>query len=103
MGMAPCAELGPKHGLFQPAHGSAPDIAGQDKANPTATFLATAMMLDWLAERHGIPQLAEATEMLDRAIERGFFEERLRPMEFGGDQGLKAATAVVIELLDEAR
>ena len=101
MGIAPCAELGPLHGLFQPAHGSAPDIAGQDKANPTATFLATAMMLDWLAERHGIPQLAEAAEMLERAIERGFSEERLRPMEFGGDQGLKAATAVVIKLLGE--
>ena len=58
MGMAPCAELGPEHGLFQPAHGSAPDIAGQDKANPTATFLATAMMLDWLARaaRYSAPR-----------------------------------------------
>lgn len=101
MGMAPCAELGPDHGLFQPAHGSAPDIAGHDKANPTATFLATAMMLDWLADRHGIPQLAEAAALLDRAIERGFIENRLRPMEFGGDQGLKAATAVVVDLLRE--
>jgi 3-isopropylmalate dehydrogenase len=101
MGMAPCAELGPQHGLFQPAHGSAPDIAGQDKANPTATFLATAMMLDWLAERHAIPQLAEAAGMLDRAVERGFSEQKLRPMEFGGDQGLKAASTAVITLLRE--
>jgi len=101
MGMAPCAELGPEHGLFQPAHGSAPDIAGQDKANPTATFLATAMMLDWLAERHGIPHLAVAAGMLERAIDRGFTEKRLRPMEFGGDQGLKAVTAAVIDLLGE--
>ncbi len=38
MGFAPCAELGSEHGLFQPAHGSAPDIAGQGKANPIACF-----------------------------------------------------------------
>jgi 3-isopropylmalate dehydrogenase len=101
MGMAPCAELGPKHGLFQPAHGSAPDIVNQDKANPTATFLATAMMLDWLADRHGIGKLAEAAGMLNRAIERGFTERRLRPLEFGGDQGLKATTIAVIDLLSE--
>jgi hypothetical protein len=42
--------------LFQPAHGSAPDIAGQGKANPCAMFLSAAMMLDWLAQRHGEPR-----------------------------------------------
>lgn len=101
MGMAPCAELGLEHGLFQPAHGSAPDIAGQDKANPTATFLSVAMMLDWLGERHGIEELGIAARVLDRAMERAFSERRLRPMEFGGDQGLKAATAAVVEVLGE--
>jgi 3-isopropylmalate dehydrogenase len=101
MGMAPCAELGLEHGLFQPAHGSAPDIAGQDKANPTATFLSVALMLDWLAERHGLAELTVAAGMLDRAMERAFAERRLRPMEFGGDQGLKAATAAVVEVLGE--
>ncbi len=101
MGMAPCAELGLEHGLFQPAHGSAPDIAGQDKANPTATFLSTALMLDWLAERHGIEELSVAAGLLERSIERAFSERRLRPMEFGGDQGLSAATASVVEVLGE--
>jgi 3-isopropylmalate dehydrogenase len=101
MGMAPCAELGLSHGLFQPAHGSAPDIMGQDKANPTATFLSVALMLDWLAERHESRELAEAARLLDRAMERAFAEKRLRPMEFGGDQGLRAATAAVVEVLDE--
>jgi 3-isopropylmalate dehydrogenase len=101
MGMAPCAELGDKHGLFQPAHGSAPDIMGQDKANPTATLLSAAMMLDWLSETRGVPQLAEAAALLERAVTRGFAERRLRPMEFGGDQGLKAATAAVLQLVEE--
>ena len=46
-----------RHGLFQPCHGSAPDIAGQGKANPTAMFLSAALMLDWLGERHGVGRL----------------------------------------------
>ena len=48
MGMAPSAELGLDHGLFQGAHGSAPDIAGQDVASPLATILSAALMLRWL-------------------------------------------------------
>jgi 3-isopropylmalate dehydrogenase len=101
MGMAPCAELGDQHGLFQPAHGSAPDIAGKDKANPTATFLSAAMMLDWLSLRTGIAQLAEAASLFERAVEIGFESRRLRPMEFGGDQGLKEASLAVSTIVDE--
>jgi 3-isopropylmalate dehydrogenase len=100
MGMAPCAELGAQHALFQPAHGSAPDIAGQDKANPTATFLSAAMMLDWLAVRSGHAGLGEAAALMETAVERAFAEKNLRPMEFGGDQGLNAATAAVSATLD---
>jgi len=44
MGMASCGEIGDSHGLFQPAHGSAPDIAGQDKANPLAAILSGALL-----------------------------------------------------------
>jgi 3-isopropylmalate dehydrogenase len=99
MGLAPCAELGDAHGLFQPAHGSAPDIAGQDKANPTATILCAAMMLDWLGERHSIPVLNEAAQLIEEAVDEAFASRALRPMEFGGDQGLKAATQAVADAL----
>jgi len=99
MGLAPCAELGDAHGLFQPAHGSAPDIADRDKANPTATILCAAMMLDWLGERHGITALCEAAQLIDEAVDEAFAIQALRPMEFGGDQGLKAATQAVVEVL----
>ena len=101
MGMAPCAELGDNHGLFQPAHGSAPDIAGQDKANPTATFLSAAMMLDWLSIRTGIASLGEGAQILEDSVYDAFASNSLRPMEFGGDQGLKAATAAVGAALDK--
>ncbi len=100
MGMAPCAELGDNHGLFQPAHGTAPDIAGQGKANPTATVLSAAMMLDWLGERHGLPKMAEAAALLDAAVEEGFATRALRPMEFGGDQGSADYTKALLGLLD---
>lgn len=48
MGMAPSADIGERHAVFQPSHGSAPDIAGNGIANPVATILSAAMMLDWL-------------------------------------------------------
>ncbi len=99
MGMAPCAEIGDNHGLFQPAHGSAPDIAGQGKANPSATVLCAAMMLDWLGERHGLPRLCEAAGYIESAVEAGFGSGRLRPMEFGGDQGSAEYMRELIDIL----
>src|SRR3546814_11649963 len=59
LGMAPSGDIGAERAVFQPCHGSAPDIAGQGRANPTAAFLSAAMMLDWLAERHGEPKAAD--------------------------------------------
>ncbi|MEM9425455.1 MAG: isocitrate/isopropylmalate family dehydrogenase [Pseudomonadota bacterium] len=100
MGMAACAEIGDKVGLFQPAHGSAPDIMGQDKANPLAAILSGAMMLDYLADKAGETRLADAASEIETAVEAGFSAKALRPMEFGGDMGTKAVTD---ELLDRIR
>lgn len=100
MGMAACGEIGDKHALFQPAHGSAPDITGQDKANPLAAILSGAMMLDYLADRSGNQPLADAALVIEDAVRAGFEANALRPMEFGGDMGTKAVTA---ELLDRIR
>ncbi|WP_158668037.1 isocitrate/isopropylmalate dehydrogenase family protein, partial [Bradyrhizobium guangdongense] len=60
LGMAPSADIGDKHAVFQPCHGTAPDIMGQGKANPTGMILSAAMMLDWLADKHGVESAAEA-------------------------------------------
>ena len=48
MGLAPSADIGDRYAVFQPSHGSAPDIAGRGIANPVATILSAAMMLEWL-------------------------------------------------------
>jgi len=95
MGMAPSGDIGDAHGLFQPCHGSAPDIAGQGKANPTATILSAAMMLDWLAERSGEDALAAAGARIERAVDAVFASGRIRPFEFGGSDGTKTIAAAV--------
>lgn len=103
MGMASCAEIGDEIGLFQPAHGSAPDIMGQDKANPLAAILSGALMLDYLAEKSGIPAYSDAAVLIDDAISDGFAQNRLRPMEFGGDMGTKAVAGEILGLLAETK
>lgn len=84
MGMAPCAELGDTHGLFQPAHGTAPDIAGKGIANPTAMILSAAMMLDWLGSQHSVASCRTAASLLNAAVEKVFTEGRQLPPELGG-------------------
>ena len=101
MGMAACAEIGDEHGLFQPAHGSAPDIMGQDKANPLAAVLSGAMMLAYLAERTGNGAMADASRLIEDSVHRGFAEQRIRPMEFGGDMGTTAVTRELVALIGE--
>lgn len=97
MGMAPSGDIGDAHGLFQPSHGSAPDIVGQGKANPTAMLLSAAMMLEWLGERHGLQACVDAGEVLERAIDRVFARNLVRPFEFGGRDGTAEITAAVVE------
>jgi 3-isopropylmalate dehydrogenase len=97
MGMAPSADIGDHHALFQPAHGTAPDIAGQGIANPTATLLSAAMMLDWLAERHADPALADGARAVEAALARAFAEGVVRPREFGGRSSTADITRAVLE------
>jgi 3-isopropylmalate dehydrogenase len=94
IGMLPSASLGAEGdpGLFEPVHGSAPDIAGQGIANPLAMFLSVAMML-----RHGFDLPAEASAVesaVDRALEQG-----LRTRDLGGDATTAQATQAVLEHL----
>lgn len=55
--------------MAQAAHGSAPDIAGQDRANPIAMILSTAMLFDWLGARHGDHGLGRAASLIHRGVE----------------------------------
>jgi 3-isopropylmalate dehydrogenase len=98
LGIAPSADIGDNHAVFQPCHGTAPDIMGQGKANPTATILSAAMMLDWLADRHEHPPAAEAASRIERAVDKAY-AGGLKPMEYGGKDGTAAIAKAVMTAL----
>jgi len=94
IGMLPSASVGPDDGpgLFEPVHGSAPDIAGTGRANPLAMFGSVAMML-----RYGLGRQEEAAAVesaVDRALADG-----LRTADLGGDATLEDATRAVLSNL----
>ncbi|MBR0694427.1 isocitrate/isopropylmalate dehydrogenase family protein [Bradyrhizobium lablabi] len=98
MGMAPSADIGDRRAVFQPCHGTAPDIMGQGKANPTAMILSVAMMLDWLADKHGLESAAEAGERIARAVDR-VYADGIKPFEFGGRNGTADIAKAVLTAL----
>ncbi len=98
LGMAPSADIGDTHAVFQPCHGTAPDIMGQGKANPTAMILSAAMMLDWLADKHDHPPAAEAAQRIEHAVDAAY-AGGLKPMEFGGGDGTAAIAGAVLKAL----
>jgi len=92
MGMASCAEIGDDHGLFQPAHGSAPDIMGRNIINPTAMLLSAAMMLEHL-------DFGEAAEQLQQAVEGVYAQgETLTPDQGGSASSDEFCDAVMRRL-----
>jgi 3-isopropylmalate dehydrogenase len=100
MGFAPSADIGDEHAVFQPCHGTAPDIFGQGKANPTAMILSGAMMLEWLGEKHGREEATRAGEMIRDAVDRAY-GRGLTPFEIRGTDGTRVVTDAVLAALAE--
>jgi isocitrate dehydrogenase (NAD+) len=92
LGLVPGANLGKDCAIFEAVHGSAPDIAGQDKANPTALIQSAVLMLAYIDE-------AEAAEKVQRALEMVFAEGKTLTSDVGGSAGTKAFTEAVIAAL----
>jgi homoisocitrate dehydrogenase len=92
LGLAPSANVGEKYAVFEPVHGSAPDIAGKGIANPTATFLTAAMLLDHIGER-------ETARRIERAVDKVLAQGELTP-DLGGRATTESLTDAVIEALD---
>jgi 3-isopropylmalate dehydrogenase len=99
MGFAPSADVGDRHALFQPSHGSAPDIAGKGIANPTAMILSTAMMLEWLGERAGSQAAQDAAGEIERAVDSAFAGGHVLTCDVGGRDGTVATAKAVIAAL----
>jgi len=95
MGMAPSADIGESHAVFQPSHGSAPDIAGQGVANPIATILSAALMLEWLPG----DETTRGAHIIRRAVEHVCADSANRTRDLGGTLTTQAMTDRVLEAL----
>jgi 3-isopropylmalate dehydrogenase len=91
MGMAPSADVGDRWAVFQPAHGSAPDIAGQGKANPVGMILSVAMMLEWFGDTDN----AGAAADIRRAVETVLADAGNATPDFGGSLTTRQLTALI--------
>jgi 3-isopropylmalate dehydrogenase len=93
MGMAPSADMGDAHAVFQPSHGTAPDIAGKGIANPIAMILSGAMMFRYLADKKGVERLNEAARLIEDSVSRFLAAGDHLPF----DQGGRATTDEITE------
>jgi 3-isopropylmalate dehydrogenase len=94
MGMAPSADIGDQYAVFQPSHGSAPGIAGKGIANPVATILSAAMMLDWFDR----PETRRGAVMIRQAVETVLADPQNRTPDLGGS----LSTGAVGDLITQA-
>ncbi len=90
IGLCPSGNIGDRHAYFEPIHGSAPDIAGQDKANPISQVLSAALMLEHLGER-------DAADLVRRAVDAALGQNKLVLGRFGQPEGgTKRAAATIV-------
>ena len=92
LGVAPGANFGPGCAMFEAVHGTAPDIAGRDLANPTAMILSAVMMLRYLGE-------TAAARRIEAALSDVLGDRRCVTPDLGGEGGTRSMTAAIVERL----
>ena len=102
LGLAGSVMAGDALCCAQAQHGSAPDIQGQDKANPTSMILSVAMLLQWMSEKRQLAVCAQAAEAIERSIDTVLENPTTRTADLGGTAGTRAFTQAVIDHLHEA-
>jgi 3-isopropylmalate dehydrogenase len=100
LGLAPSADVGDAHGLFQAAHGSAPDIANKGIANPAATILSAGMMLDWLGRRADDEAAQRASNWIEDAVAAALHDGSALTGDLGGSATTAEAADAVLAALD---
>ena len=100
MGMAPSGDIGDDAAVFQPSHGTAPDIAGAGVANPVAAILSAAMMLRWLGARSGDPGLVNGGRRIESAVRRVMAVPGMGTPDLGGDMSTQDLGNEVVDALD---
>lgn len=90
LGLAGSLNAGTDHAMAQAAHGSAPDIAGQDRANPSALIASAAMLLDWLGQRRSDEDFSRAAEAIRSSLGHALASPGSRTPDLGGRSGTKS-------------
>jgi len=98
VGLAPSLNAGPEHAMAQAVHGTAPDIAGQGKANPAALILSTALLLRWFYQRTGRAGCRDAAAILENAVRRTI-ESGLTTPDLGGSASTSDFARAVIRTM----
>ena len=99
MGMAASGNIGDKHAMFEPIHGSAPKHAGQGVANPLATVLAVQMMLEWLGGKHDDRKLLAASASVEKAVAQVVAEGSILTYDLGGSAKTSQVGDAVVKAL----
>ena len=103
LGLAGSANAGSKHCMAQAQHGSAPDIAGQDKANPASLILSAAMLLEWLSLRHHAGGFTEASRAIEEALDKVLADPSRRTRDLGGSLGTREFTDTLCREIEGKR
>jgi isocitrate/isopropylmalate dehydrogenase len=90
LGLGASLNAGSAHAVAQAQHGSAPDIAGQDRANPASLIGSAAMLLAWIGERRGDDRFTRAADAIENALEQAITDPAGRTRDLGGPLGTKA-------------
>ena len=101
LGLAASLNAGTAHAMAQAQHGSAPDLAGQDRANPASLIGSAAMLLAWLGERRDDGRFTRAAAAIEDALDRAIATPQWRTPDLGGPLGTKAFGARVAALVEE--
>lgn len=101
LGLAASLNRGDKHAVANAGHGSAPDIAGRDIANPCSLMFSTAMLFEHLGASHSLPRWREGALALSSAIDRCLASPATRTADLGGSLGTQAFGAAVTRVIAE--
>jgi 3-isopropylmalate dehydrogenase len=98
LGLAASLNASDRRAMAQAAHGSAPDIAGRDVANPASMILSAAMLLRWLGDRHADPEASAAAARIERAV-ADTIAAGVRTRDLGGTERTSGFAAAVVDRL----
>ena len=98
LGLVPGANIGEEQAVFEAVHGSAPDIAGKDLANPLALLMSSVMMLNHLEDNEGASGMSAVAEKVEQAYRKAL-SDGCKTRDLGGDLGTSEFTKAVVERL----